>query len=528
MFGKLFARVFVLAGCFCFFGCSEADISFSTPGALMLDDGKGSFRFGTATAAAQIEDGLLDSDWQHWSKPAADGGRGEGADYVGDAVLGFSRALDDVSLLTDLGLDAYRFSVDWSRIEPRRDDIDLEGIAHYRGFLERLVANDIIPMVTVHHFSSPLWAHDFLQGKCSDDDVPTDDNLCGWGHPQGGDELIAEIAEFAGRLAREYGDLVDEWCSLNEPINYIIASYAVGQFPPGEALIIENFDRLMSVYRNYVKAHVAIYDAIKANDLVDADGDGVAAQIGLSLNAIDWVPSSDNKPSTNIKDVRARDRVWYFYHHFFVDSLVQGTFDTDLDSLPDEEHPEWQGKIDWLGVQYYSRNGVTGAPALMPGVDATLCVGQIDLGSCLPPKDPTHWIDSMHYEYHEEGVYNVLTDIGARYPDLPLVMTESGIASNNGRRRAEHIVRTLEQTVRAMNQGVDVRGYYHWSLMDNFEWSEGYLPRFGLYEVDRATFERRPTEGALVYRDIIRARGLSAKVRDAYGGTGPMTPDNVK
>jgi len=131
----------------------------------------------------------------------------------------------------------------------------------------------------------------------------------------------------------------------------------------------------------------------------------------------------------------------------------------------------------------------------------------------------------MQYEYYEPGLYNVLTDFAQRWPDLPLTVTESGLATETGTRRAEHIVRSLEQIHRALDDGVDVRGYYHWSLMDNFEWMLGFVPRFGLYRVDHDTYDRMPTEGATVLTDIAASRRISAAQRSQYGGLGPMTPE---
>ena len=511
--------------CFLSAAACQSDTTFSSPGSLSADSGRDSFRFGAATTAIQIEDGLVNSDWYHWSRPEAEGGRGQGEAFVGDAVMGYTRAIEDAQLIADLGLDAYRFNVDWSRVEPEIDAVSEEALAHYGALIDALLGHDVQPMLTVHHFSSPLWVHNFMLGDCSDAQMPSDENLCGWGHPQGAERIIEELAEHAARLAREYGDRVDEWCTLNEPINYLIASYGGGQFPPGQVYLLGNFERLMTVYRNYLRAHVAIYDAIKANDLVDADGDGEAASIGLSLNSIKWVPASDNEPSEARRDLEARDRIWYLYHHFYPDALINGTYDADLDAVPDEVHPDWKGKLDWLGIQYYSRNGVTGSPAMFPGVEATLCVADLDMGACLPPDDTTHWVPTMRYEYYAPGIYDVLKDVGQRYEGLPLVVTESGLATNEGRRRAEHIVRTLEQVHLARESGVDVRGYYHWSLMDNFEWSEGFWPRFGLYHVDFNTYERTATEGAEVYREIITGRALTAEHSEVYGGLGPMTPE---
>lgn len=499
-------------------------IEFDAVGSLTSASGAGSFRFGAATAAAQIEDGLTNNDWYWWTLPADQGGLGEGEAFVGDAVQGATRALQDVDLMTAMSLDAYRFSVDWSRIEPNRDQVDEAGLAHYDALLDGLAAAGIKPMITVHHFSSPIWVHDF-RTPCATADAPTDDNLCGWHHAQGAELIIEELAEHAALLAQRYGDRVDEWCTLNEPVNYLFAAYGAGIFPPGENYLLTNFPRFQDVFRNYLRAHVAVYEAIKANDTFDADGDGNPADVGFSLSVVDWDPARDNMPSDNPEDVAAAERVAYVYHNVYPDALVQGGLDTNLDGSQDEDHPEWAGKLDWLGVQYYFRAGVTADPPFLPGVDATICFPPLDFGSCLPVEDETKWVPSMGYEYYEPGLYEILVAMGERYPELPLVVTEAGIATHVGARRAENVVRTLEQIDRALGEGVDVRGYYHWSLMDNFEWAEGYEPKFGLYSVDLTTYERTPTTGATVLGEIAAGRELGTMLREAYGGLGPMTPE---
>jgi beta-glucosidase len=131
----------------------------------------------------------------------------------------------------------------------------------------------------------------------------------------------------------------------------------------------------------------------------------------------------------------------------------------------------------------------------------------------------------MGYEFHPPGLYAILKDLSARYPALPMVITEAGIATEDGARRAENVVRVLEQVERARAEGVDVRGYYHWSLFDNFEWAEGFGPRFGLYRVDYATYARTPTAGAAALAEIAGGRALTTALRQRHGGDGPMTPE---
>lgn len=503
-------------------------INFPTTPARTSAPGDQGFTFGAATAAAQLEDQNTTDDWYYWTLPTAEGGKGMGKAPLGEAVRGYTKALDDIQLLKDMGLDTYRLSLSWSRIEPTRDAIDEAALTHYDAVLDKLEAEGIRPMLTVHHFASPIWVDDFRQNPCDPDTVPTNENLCGWDHPLGAPLIIEELAEHARMLAARYGDQVDDWCTLNEPINYLIASYGVSdQFPPGKNLILLDFTRFIAVVRNYIAAHVAIYRAIKEADTIDADGDGVAASVGFTLSVAEWTPASRNKPSDHPDDIAATDRVRNIYHYVFTDSLRRGAFDPALDGSFSEAHDDWKDSLDWLGVQYYFRSGVTGRPGLIPGVAATVCFANFDLGSCLPPEDETHWVPTMHYEFYAPGLYNVLKDFDARWPDLPLMVTESGIAAINGKRRAEHVVRSLEQIWRAREEGVDVRGYLHWSLMDNFEWAEGYGPRFGLYSVDFATYDRTATEGATVLGEIVKSRTLTTTQRTTYGGLGPMTPETV-
>jgi len=145
-----------------------------------------------------------------------------------------------------------------------------------------------------------------------------------------------------------------------------------------------------------------------------------------------------------------------------------------------------------------------------------------------PKLDPND-LTLMGYEHYPEGIYKVIKAFDARYPGLPLMITENGISTRSGRRRAESLVRHLEWVHRALEQGIDLRGYYHWSLIDNFEWADGYHQRFGLYSVDFSTFKRSPTEGATVYKQILDAGGrIPLEVQEAYGGSGPLSPEPLQ
>ncbi len=499
-----------------------AEILFGDVGPLVGDAGRGGFRFGAASAATQIEDDNVNTDWYVFTQPESEGGLGRHT-FVGDAAMGYTRALDDVQLVVDANLDSYRFSMEWARIEPQRDVIDEAALTHYGAQLDALIAAGVRPMITLHHFSNPVWIDDPRDTACAAG--PSDTNLCGLGHPTGGAEVVAEMGELATLLASRFGDRVDEWATLNEPVNYLLASHGIGTFPPGKMKVFDLYDQFVPVVRDFLSGHAAMYAAVKAADTTDADGDGVAAAVGLTLSVADWVASADHLPSDDPLDVAARDTVVYVYHHLVADALTQGKFDPDLDGTLDEDQPAWANTLDWLGVQYYFRAGVTGQVPLIPDLGITPCFGGFDLGSCLSPADPTFCVPTMGYEFWPEGLHDILVDFGARWPDLPLVVTEAGIATEVGARRAENIVRMLEQIARARDGGVDVRGFYYWSLTDNFEWAEGFGPRFGLYNVDYTSYARTATQGATVLGTIAEARRLTTAQRELHGGIGPMTPE---
>jgi beta-glucosidase/6-phospho-beta-glucosidase/beta-galactosidase len=498
-------------------------IAFGAVGSLG-PSGAGSWRFGAASAATQIEDMNPSTDWYLWTLPEAEGGLGKGKAFVGDASGGYSRAIDDIALVTAMNLDSYRFSIEWARIEPVRDQIDTAAVAHYRALLEALRDAGIRPVVTIHHFSNPVWVADPRDRNCNDG--VSDANLCGLGHPTGGPQIIEEMAEHAGLLAAEYGDLVDEWGTLNEPINYLFAAYAGGQFPPGRITIGDLAGEFMPIVKDYVAAHVAMYRAIDAADTVDADGDGDPAIIGLSMSVADWQPARNGHPSDDAADAAARDRLVYAFHYAFVDSAVNGTWDATVDGTAEETHPEWAGTVDWIGLQYYFRAGVTAQSMQIALLGLTPCFSILGAGqACIEVDDPSYCVPAMGYEAWPSGFTGVLTAFAERYPGIPLVVSEAGLATKSGERRAQHLVRTLEAVAAARDAGADVRGFYYWSLFDNFEWAEGFGPRFGLYTVDYTTFARTPTEGATMLGAIAAARGVTVQQRKDYGGTGPMTPE---
>ncbi|MGQ0838755.1 glycoside hydrolase family 1 protein [Actinokineospora sp.] len=496
---------------------------FAGIGSLSAPSGQGSFRFGVATSATQIEDNNHNTDWYKWTQPAPEGlGHNE---FVGEGVDGYTLAIEDIALIKRMNLDSYRFGIEWARVEPRRDVIDESALRHYRELITALRANGIRPMVTIHHFANPVWVDDPADAGCANG--PGDANLCGLDHPRGGELVVEEMAEHARLLAQRFGDVVDEWVTVNEPMVYMVFAHSFGIGPPGKAnLTPETVQTFTRALRNYARAHVAMYRAVKGADRTDSDRDRVAASVGLTNGVQQYAAVRDGKISDNPLDIAARDRFKRYFDFSFLDSLWQGAFDNNLDGVMDESHPEWKGTLDWLGPQLYVRNGISDPSAnpelpAFPVIDVQACPA----APCLPHVDPTYFVPTMGYESSPQGLYPVLKEVAERYPGIPLVVSESGLATESGKRRAEYLVRALEQIAKARAEGIDVRGYYHWSLLDNFEWLKGYPPRFGLYRVDRTTMERTPTEAVGVYAAIAGSRKLTPSIVSKYGGAGPLTPE---
>lgn len=495
---------------------TTTSVRFGPYGSLSASSGRGSFRFGVATSATQIEDQNPHTDWYAWTQPEPDGlGRGV---PVGDAVGGYTRALEDVNLVDRTNVDSYRFGIEWARIEPQRDQIDYEALRHYSQQIDALRARGIRPMITVSHYTLPTWVDDPRDPDCVNG--PSDTNLCGFDHPQGGAMAVQEIAEFASLLACTYGDRVDDWVTLNEPMVYMLFAHGFGVGPAGKSsLNPEKFDsHFVPALRNLINAHVEIYKAIKA--------ERPSASVGLAVSVKKYVPVRDGAVSSDPADQAAAERFRWFFERTFVDSLTTGSFSPHLDGVRTEDHPEWRNSMDWLGLQLYDRTGVTAqvdAPGVqpVPMTDVATCAGP----PCMQPIDQSYWNPHMQYEQDPDGIYEVAKRYGSEYPQLPLVVSESGIATNSADRRSAFIIRNLRQIAKLRAEGVDLRGYYYWSLLDNFEWLNGYGPHFGLYRVDRSTMTRTATDTVCVYGHVAAWRRLSSYVLQQYGAPGPLPPE---
>lgn len=406
---------------------------------------------GCATAATQIEGGDPNVNWYAWSL-AGRVGRGEssltGADH-------WNRMEDDVALLGELHQQCYRFSLEWSRLEPREGQWSAEGLAHYRRELTLLADRGIVPLVTLHHFSCPQWFQD--RGA--------------WLAP----DAVETFSRFVEYAVAHLGDLAAEWCTINEPNVFANDSYMDGKYPPGTTGDIAAYLR---VSRRLIVAHLRAYRTI--HRLRTARG-WTGTRVGFAHHLAVFEPADLwARPGTRLSH-------WLF-HEIFLAGFVEGRLSPVLGG----GYPEGRGRFcDFLGINYYSRHLFR--PTWNPG--------QL---FAVPGVDPeARDLNDLGWEIFPEGLTRWGRELWRRYR-LPLWITENGIADAADRNRAAFLRSHLAQLRRLTDEGVEVERYYHWSFLDNLEWNDGYGPRFGLVEVDYRTMERKVRPSGRVYREICR------------------------
>jgi beta-glucosidase len=396
------------------------------------------FLFGAATSAHQVEGGNTHNDWWAWEHSSARHqalrrlGRHPEAYESGKACDHFHRFEEDFDLAKALHHNAHRFSIEWSRIEPKENEWDRSAIDHYREVLLALRAREVIPLVTIHHFTNPRWFSE--RGGWVRRDAPT------------------IFARYVARIAEDLGDLVPYWITINEPSAYVAQGYLVGEWPPCE--------------RNPLRAFIVIEHLAQAHKMSFAILRGrTRARIGIAYSFRAWFPLRAT-PSDQALEPLAERLTWRWF----------------LDKIRNE--------LDFIGVNYYFANrvGIRFGKPVLRGCGATL---RSDMGWDICPN----------------GLERVLTHVSRAY-GKPLIVTENGLADADDSRRARFIFDHLNAVRRAMDNGADVRGYLHWSLLDNFEWAEGFAPRFGLVAVNYATMERQPRKSALYYGEMCRTRSL--------------------
>jgi beta-galactosidase len=461
------------------------------------------FAFGTATAGFQVDMGCPTwtpeqcddpaSDWYAWvNDPAivAEPALFMSGDPVSAGPGMWETFEDDVALMQADGLTSYRLSLEWSRLFPTGEagsattvdelvpHASTAAITRYHQMFSALRDAGITPVVTVNHYTLPLWVHD---GVTCHTDLTCE--ASGWLNR---DRIIPWIALYSGFVAREFGGEVDTWFTLNEPFATTLSGYLQPgedrSAPPGVNFEV---DATVAVMLHQIDGHAAMYDALKAEDTRDADGDGVNAEVGIVMNMVAIEPRDPENPL----DVQGAAHADYLYHALYLDAVTDGSWDDDLDGTPDRVRPELAGRLDLLGVNYYNRMTVAGFP-FAP-------VEQIPAFDFLP---------EFSWEPYPTGLTSVLQRASAW--GVPVVVTENGTPYVEDR-GVEVLDGHLAAVHEAIDAGVDVRGYHYWSFVDNYEWNHGFGLRFGLYELDPVTKARVPRPVRDRFVSIATTRALT-------------------
>ncbi len=388
----------------------------------------GNFLWGSATSSYQVEGNNSNADWWEWEK------RVGLAHTSGSACRHYELYPQDFDLLGQLGHNAHRLSIEWSRVEPKEGEFSAEETQHYVNVIGQLKSRGIEPLVTLNHFTIPLWlAHSG-----------------GWLRRDACESFLRYVKHIVQALSGQ----ARYWITINEPMVYVYHGYILGDWPPQERSLCKAW-KIGATFKNaHVKAYYAIKDIYRKSNLP-------APYISFAKNMQAFVPCTDR-----LRDkfaVYLRDKL---YNTLFLDEVYR------------------HKAIDFIGINYYTRSLVeVQKPRFM----------NLLLDECQKNHHPLKK-NSLNWDIYPEGLYDTLLKV-KRY-NLPVIITENGICTADDNLRWEFIRAHLFSLHRAMQAGVKVSGYIYWSLMDNFEWDKGFGPRFGLVDVDYNTYQRKIRESA--------------------------------
>lgn len=444
------------------------------------------FFFGTATASYQVE-GAHDEDGRTpsiWDTLCRLPGRVAGGDTGDVACDHYHRYREDVALMRDLGVDSYRFSVAWPRVQPHgTGPANAKGLDFYERLVDELLAAGITPAATLYHWDLPQELEDRGGWRVRD--------------------TAERFAEYAGFVAERLGDRVGRWFTLNEPFCSAFVGYAAGIHAPAAK---EGRGALAAAH------HLLVGHGLAVRTLREAG----ATQVGIALNPERLLPATDSAA-----DLAALRRAETLHNEVWLAPLLAGRYPEDeAETWGDMADGSYRGDgdldiisapLDFLGVNYYRPMTVANAP-YRDADPATRTATDIRVAEIM--RDDVRRT-MMGWPVVPESFADLLIDLKRRYPNLPpLVITENGSAEDDtvaedgqvhDNDRIEYLSSHLAALAAAMRAGVDVRGYYVWSLMDNFEWNSGYTKRFGLVRVDYDTLERLPKDSYRWYQGLIEA-----------------------
>lgn len=416
---------------------------------------------GTAWAEFQNSGDILkNSQWDTWQKLNRPGNPTiHDGQQSGHACDHWNRFAQDIKLVKEIGFNACRFSLDWSMIEPVQGQFDQKAIDHYHAEIDEMLRLNITPMATMHHFVHPQWF----------EKLGAFEKL----------ENIAIFKNFCIKIFKEFSGKVKLWCTINEPAPFVFQGYINKAFPPG----ICDLQKAGEVLRNLLIAHILVYRTLKALP------EGDTTQIGLVHQYLTFEPYND----WNIIEKTPTYFLNYVFNDVILDFLKTGEFSFNVPpctpfvahvSIDNNVKAQFPGLqldkrpyFDFIGLNYYSR------VVIQQQQWNVFCENAV-IPSCKPGEVMT----DMPYPLYAQGLYEAIADV-AQF-GVPIYITENGVADAKDDRREKFFKEYLGVLSQALEDGFDIRGWFYWSLMDNFEWNDGFIPRFGLYEVDFKTQQR--------------------------------------
>ena len=396
------------------------------------------FLWGATTSAHSVEGSDFDSDWWRWEQRP---GRVVGQATSKVAADHFARFEDDFRLACKLGHKAHLFSLSWSRIEPEEGSFDGAALSHYAAVFEALATNGMEPVCVLQHISLPEWFA--AQGGWVRRDSPT------------------AFVRYAGTVAENLGGMCRIWIPIFEPMYFVDTAFLHGCRPPEE----RNPMKAFRVLRHLMEAHARCYDLLHARQ-----PDSI---VGIGIRGRRFQPEDPNSPW----DFRAARRESARYAHWIPRAVTKGRFFRGL-----APRDAWMNRADFVGLSYYGQETVRFSAM----ASRRLCIRPT--GPRARPRPDPH------------GFRDLLIEMASH--QLPLLVTGNGLATDDDVRRAHFLLDHVSVLNQAREDGLDIRGYFHRSLLDGFEWGEGYRPRYGLIHVDRATLGRTPNGSAYLFKDI--------------------------
>jgi len=421
------------------------------------------FLFGTATASLQIEGGDKNNNWYRFCEQ----GKTKDGTHCIVAADHWNRYEEDIQIMKDLHQDTYRLSVEWARIEPERGKFNKDALTHYRKIIQMLIDNGIQPLVTIHHFSNPIWFED----------------MGGWAKKESVDCFV----NFTEKVVLSLGDLVSEWVTINEPNVYLEGTYSTGEFPPNKANFIHYFKGAKHMILAHIKAYKLIHKIRDENNFIGTTKVGIAHHLRV-------FEAKEHRTLAKIPTTL----MTHVFHTIFLEGMTYGKL---VFPLGLGNYPLGKGTFcDFMGINYYSRDIVKFS------LNPFRMFGQLTV------KVNTA-VNDMGWEIYPHGLYRVCRNNWDQY-EIPIYITENGICDEKDEQRTEYIYSHLLQVNRLIKEGVQVKRYYYWSLLDNFEWEFGLSERFGIVHVDYDSLKRTVRASGKFYGEISKNGGVTEAMID--------------